>query len=81
VKTRIGFASTEEFDALLPIFARHSLDALTVHARTVAQMYRPPVHYDLIRRRSTRCRARTRQRRRPLGGAGAGAARGPAAAA
>src|SRR4051794_36610867 len=37
VKTRLGFASTEEFDALLPIFARHSLDALTVHARTVAQ--------------------------------------------
>ena len=49
MKTRLGFASTEEFDALLPIFARHSLDALTVHARTVAQMYRPPVHYDLIR--------------------------------
>ena len=49
VKTRLGFASTEEFDALLPIFARHSLDALTVHARTVAQMYRPPVHYDFIR--------------------------------
>jgi tRNA-dihydrouridine synthase B len=49
VKTRVGFASLEEFDALLPIFARHGLDALTVHARTVAQLYRPPVHYDLIR--------------------------------
>jgi tRNA-dihydrouridine synthase len=49
VKTRVGFASIEEFDQLLPIFARHHLDALTVHARTVAQMYRPPVHYDLIR--------------------------------
>lgn len=49
VKTRVGFASIEEFDQLLPVFARHSLDALTVHARTVAQMYRPPVHYDLIR--------------------------------
>ncbi len=49
VKTRVGFASIEEFDQLLPIFARHDLDALTVHARTVAQMYRPPVHYDLIR--------------------------------
>jgi len=48
VKTRVGFASVEEFDTLLPIFARHSLDALTVHARTVAQMYRLPVHYDLI---------------------------------
>lgn len=49
VKTRVGFASVEEFDTLLPIFARHGLDALTVHARTVAQMYRLPVHYDLIR--------------------------------
>ncbi len=50
VKTRVGFASEAEFDTLLPIFAKHSLDALTVHARTVAQMYRLPVHYDLIRR-------------------------------
>jgi tRNA-dihydrouridine synthase B len=49
VKTRVGFASPEEFDALLPIFAKHSIDLLTVHARTVAQMYRLPVHYDLIR--------------------------------
>jgi tRNA-dihydrouridine synthase B len=49
VKTRVGFASVQEFDALLPIFARHSLDALTVHARTVAQSYRLPVHYDVIR--------------------------------
>jgi tRNA-dihydrouridine synthase B len=50
VKTRVGFASPEEFSALLPIFAKHAIDLLTVHARTVAQMYRLPVHYDLIRR-------------------------------
>ena len=49
VKTRVGFSSPEEFDELLPIFARHSIDLLTVHARTVAQMYRLPVHYGLIR--------------------------------
>jgi len=49
VKTRLGFASADEFDQLLPIFARHSLDALTVHARTVAQLYRLPVHYERIR--------------------------------
>ncbi|MBY0495752.1 MAG: tRNA-dihydrouridine synthase family protein [Cyanobacteria bacterium] len=49
VKTRLGFASPDEFDRLLSIFAKHSLDALTVHARTVAQMYRLPVHYDRIR--------------------------------
>jgi tRNA-dihydrouridine synthase B len=49
VKTRLGFASVNEFDRLLSIFAKHSLDALTVHARTVAQMYRLPVHYERIR--------------------------------
>jgi len=49
VKTRVGFSDVHEFDTLLPIFAKHSLDALTVHARTVTQMYRLPVHYDLIR--------------------------------
>lgn len=48
VKTRIGFESPAEFDALLPIFQKHSLDLLTVHARTVLQMYRPGVRYDLI---------------------------------
>lgn len=50
VKTRIGFESEAVFDELLPIFAKHSLDLLTVHARTVAQRYRLPVRYDLIRR-------------------------------
>jgi tRNA-dihydrouridine synthase B len=49
VKTRVGFDTPEEFDTLLPVFAKHSIDLLTVHARTVAQMYRLPVHYDLIR--------------------------------
>lgn len=49
VKTRIGFASPDEFDHLLSIFSRHSLDALTVHARTVSQQYRLPVHYERIR--------------------------------
>src|SRR5882672_837353 len=52
VKTRIGFDSPAVFEELLPIFAKHSLDLLTVHARTVAQMYRLPIRYDLIRRAS-----------------------------
>ena len=57
VKTRIGFASPAEFDALLPLFAKHPIDLLTVHARTVAQMYRPGVRYDLIAQaaRAMRC--------------------------
>lgn len=49
VKTRLGFTAADEFDRLLELFAKHALDALTVHARTVAQMYRLPVHYDRIR--------------------------------
>ena len=48
VKTRLGFEDEGTLDALLPIFARHSLDLLTVHGRTVKQMYRDGVRYDLI---------------------------------
>jgi tRNA-dihydrouridine synthase B len=50
VKTRIGFDSPEVFDELLPIFAKHSLDLLTVHGRTVREMYWSEVHYDFIAR-------------------------------
>jgi tRNA-dihydrouridine synthase len=50
VKTRIGFDSPEVFSELLPIFAKHSLDLLTVHARTVKEMYRSKVHYEFIAR-------------------------------
>src|SRR5271155_1728918 len=50
VKTRIGFDSPAVFDELLPIFARHSIDLLTVHGRTVREMYRSEVHYDYIAR-------------------------------
>ena len=48
VKTRLGFDSPEVFDTLLDIFARHGVDLVTVHGRTVLQMYRPGVRYDLI---------------------------------
>lgn len=50
VKTRIGFGSPEEFPALLDLFRRHPIDALTVHGRTVKEMYQPVVHYDAIAR-------------------------------
>ena len=50
VKTRVGFDSPEVFSELLPIFGKHSLDLLTVHGRTVADMYRSEVRYDLIAR-------------------------------
>jgi len=50
VKTRLGFDSPEVFDELLRIFAKHSLDLLTVHGRTVKEMYHSEVHYDFIAR-------------------------------
>src|SRR5437870_7601707 len=50
VKTRLGFDSSEVFSELLPIFAKHSLDLLTVHGRTVKEMYRTEVHYEFIAR-------------------------------
>jgi len=48
VKTRLGFENPGEFDRLLDVFARHAIDALTVHGRTVKEMYRTAVHYDWI---------------------------------
>jgi len=48
VKTRIGYDRPEEFPALLDIFRAHAIDALTVHGRTVREMYGPVVHYDAI---------------------------------
>ncbi len=50
VKTRIGFDDTDRFDELLEIFARNGPDLVTVHGRTVAEMYRTEVHYDFIGR-------------------------------
>jgi tRNA-dihydrouridine synthase len=50
VKTRLGFDSPEVFEELLPMFARHSVDLLTVHGRTVKEMYRSEVHYEYIAR-------------------------------
>src|SRR5277367_6729253 len=48
VKARIGFDSPDEFPKMLDLFRRHPIDALTVHGRTVREMYGPVVHYDAI---------------------------------
>jgi nifR3 family TIM-barrel protein len=48
VKTRVGFDSTAPFEELLALLSEHSIDLVTVHGRTVSQMYRPGVRYDLI---------------------------------
>jgi len=50
VKTRIGFDSPALFDDLLEVFSKHPLDLVTVHGRTVQEMYRSAVHYPYIAR-------------------------------
>lgn len=50
VKMRIGFDSGEHFDAILDLVNRHAVDLLSVHGRTVKEMYRSDVHYDCIAR-------------------------------
>jgi tRNA-dihydrouridine synthase len=50
VKTRLGYADESEFDLLLPVFQKHSIDGLTIHARTVADRYQTPVRPEAVRR-------------------------------
>lgn len=50
VKTRIGFDDSSGFEELLSVFARRAPDLVTVHARTVREMYRSKVHYEYIAR-------------------------------
>lgn len=50
VKTRIGYHSPDEFDALLELFSKHAIDMLAIHGRTVTERYSTPVHPDCIRR-------------------------------
>ncbi len=49
VKTRVGYHSPDEFPALLEVFARHAIDALTIHGRTVKERYATPVHPQRVR--------------------------------
>ena len=50
VKMRIGFDNTAPYDAVLDSVARHRVDMLAVHGRTVKEGYRSEVHYDFIAR-------------------------------
>jgi tRNA-dihydrouridine synthase len=54
VKMRIGFEDTGNFDRILGIVADSGADLLTVHGRTVREMYRSDVHYDRIAQAATR---------------------------
>jgi tRNA-dihydrouridine synthase len=48
VKMRIGFDNTDTFDEILDTINRHSIDLLSLHGRTVKDMYHGKVRYDLI---------------------------------
>ena len=54
VKTRIGFDDTAVFDTVLALAEKHRVDLLTVHARTVVEMYRSEVRYGFIREAASR---------------------------
>ncbi|MEX0324865.1 MAG: tRNA dihydrouridine synthase [Puniceicoccaceae bacterium] len=48
VKTRIGFEDDRHFRTLLDLVNKYQVDALSIHGRTVKQMYRGEVDYDRI---------------------------------
>jgi tRNA-dihydrouridine synthase len=48
VKIRIGFDNADTFYEILDIVNRHNIDLLSLHGRTVKDMYHGEVRYDLI---------------------------------
>ncbi len=57
VKMRIGFETTGNYEAILTLINKYSVDLLSVHGRTVKEGYRSEVHYDFIGQaaRTVRC--------------------------
>jgi len=56
VKMRIGFEDDVNFERILDIVNANGIDLLTVHGRTVRDMYRSDVRYDRIARAAERAR-------------------------
>ena len=48
VKMRIGFENTANFDCLLDLINQYDINLLSLHGRTVKEMYHSAVHYDFI---------------------------------
>jgi tRNA-dihydrouridine synthase len=48
VKMRVGFENTDNFYEILDTIARHNIDLLSLHGRTVKDMYHGEVKYNLI---------------------------------
>ncbi len=49
VKMRIGFDTTDNFADILNLINKHKIDLLSLHGRTVKEMYRSEVHYKKIK--------------------------------
>ena len=49
VKMRIGFENTENFQQILHLVNKHEIDLLSLHGRTVKEMYRSQVRYERIK--------------------------------
>lgn len=49
VKMRIGFDDTENFKTILDLINKHQVDLLSLHGRTVKEMYRSQVRYEYIK--------------------------------
>lgn len=49
IKTRLGYDQPEEFEDILPLLKKHSPDMLIIHARTVREGYRSPVHPEYVK--------------------------------
>ncbi|AWI10668.1 tRNA dihydrouridine synthase [Ereboglobus luteus] len=56
VKMRIGFEDTRHYEQILDLVNEHRVDLLSVHGRTVRELYRGDVHYDEIARAVARVR-------------------------
>ena len=56
VKMRIGFGDTANLERIVDLVNENRIDLLTVHGRTVREMYRSEVHYDQIARAAARAR-------------------------
>ncbi len=54
VKMRIGFEDTQPLDRVLDLVNEHRVDLLSVHGRTVKEMYRSEVRYEFIAHAVTR---------------------------
>lgn len=49
VKMRLGFGDCDSFLRILDVIAAHAVDLVSIHGRTVKQMYRGEVDYERIR--------------------------------